>query len=130
MTSAIYPIEIVRVEAGRIFINRGEGVVVQGDRLELLALGAELRDPQSGESLGESETPVGLAEIVEVSAKFAVARLVAGGLQAGAKHILRAPPAPMAPPTGAAGYSAPGGSAGQHSPVAAPPADNRNFLQR
>ena len=129
MTSAIYPIEIVRVEAGRIFINRGEGVVVQGDRLEVLALGAELRDPQSGESLGESETPVGLAEIVEVSPKFAVARLVAGGLQTGAKHVLRAPPAGMSP-TGAAGHSAPGMSAGQPAPSAAPPGDNRHFLQR
>lgn len=130
MTSAIYPIEIVRVEADRIFINRGEGVVVQGDRLEVLALGAELRDPQSGESLGESETPVALAEIVEVSPKFAVARLVAGQLQTGAKHVLRAPPAPMAAPTAGAGQPATGFSAPPAAPAAAPPADNRHFLQR
>jgi len=121
MTSVIYPIEIIRVEGDRIFINRGEGVVMPGDRLEVLALGAELRDPQSGESLGESETPVGLAEIIEVSPKFSVARLVAGGLRASAKHVLRAPPSAMAAPTPAARPPA---------SSAAPPADNRHFLQR
>lgn len=120
MTSVIYPIEIVRSEGGRLFINRGEGAVQPGERLEVLALGAELRDPQSGESLGEAETPVAMAEVIEVSSKFAVARLIAGQLKQGSRHVLRTPPTVMAP-------SQPSSQA----PVNAPPAnDNRNFLQR
>jgi hypothetical protein len=119
MTSAIYPIEIVRVEGSRLFINRGEGAVVAGERFQVMALGAELRDPQSGESLGEAETPVATAEIAEVSPKFATANLLDGLLRPGVRYVLR----PLTTP-----------------PVAAPPAavpsdaqpasDNRNFLNR
>jgi hypothetical protein len=125
MTSVIYPIEVVRVEGDRFYINRGEGAVLPGERLQVVTVGAELRDPQSGESLGELETPVGVAEVVEVSARFATAAMLQGRLQQGGRYRLRAlPPPPVAGPANP-GMPGPG-----PAPAAPPPADNRLLLNR
>jgi len=119
MTAAIYPIEIVRVEGARFFINRGEGAVVPGERFQVMALGAELRDPQSGESLGEAETAVATAEIAEVSPKFATANVLDGRLKPGVRYVLR-------PLTASAAAAPPAGAPNDAQPAS----DNRSFLYR
>lgn len=129
MTSVIYPIEVVRVDGNRFFINRGEGAVLPGERLQVVAIGAELKDPQSGESLGEMETPVGVAEVIEVSPKFATATMLQGRMQAGGRYRLRALPPP--PPQAAQGAGMPSPGLPAQPPAVAPaPADNRLLLNR
>lgn len=125
MTAAIYPIEIVRIDADRFVINRGAGAVRLGERFQVFKLGEELKDPQSGESLGEMESAVGWAEVREVSAKFSSATMLGGQLQPGARYVLRALLA------GSANEAPPRFTPARAATAASvPQADNRTLLNR
>jgi hypothetical protein len=89
MTEAIYPIEVVRQDGDRILINRGAGSVKIGDTFLVMSQGDEVFDPQSGESLGNSEDSVAVAEIAYAWPKFATARLIKGKISPNQKYILR-----------------------------------------
>ena len=67
---------IVKADASQIYVNLGQGSVASGDVLEIWEKGEELIDPETGISLGGSDTLLGTAEVVSVQEKFSIARPV------------------------------------------------------
>jgi hypothetical protein len=74
IVNSVFPIMVIKVSRGRIFLNRGKGGGVSvGDVLELFSVGEELKDPQTGESLGGEEYSIGKIKVSKISTKFSTA---------------------------------------------------------
>jgi curli biogenesis system outer membrane secretion channel CsgG len=65
---------VVKVEGDRVWLNRGRGVVAEGDELEVRSKGEELIDPETGISLGSSDETLGRVRVVRVEDRFSIAR--------------------------------------------------------
>jgi len=89
VTDVIYPAKVLAKRDTVVTVNRGEGAgVVVGDVFSVYALGDEMIDPDTKESLGREETKVGRVKITEVTPKFSKAEALEDtGINAGA--ILR-----------------------------------------
>lgn len=72
---AIYPIPVVSVKGGQITIGSGGDSLKVGDTFEMLALGKEIYDPYSKESLGFEESSIGIAKITRVNPKTSIAEM-------------------------------------------------------
>jgi hypothetical protein len=109
MISSIYPIMIVKVLNGSTaIVNRGEDSIKKGESYGVFLMGEELKDPQSGESLGALEVEVGVGTIVDVKPKVSTIIVKGGGLDPKSEYLLRPAAAPAktaAPPP--AGQRAP-----------------------
>jgi len=81
-----FPIRVLAKRDGQITINRGEGGGVEvGQVFGVYALGEELIDPDTNESLGREEVMVGKARITAVNPKTSVAEVTEGnGVDKGA----------------------------------------------
>ena len=103
---------------GVVTFNRGDGSGVQvGQEWGVYAVGEELVDPDTGETLGAEEVLIGRAIVTDVEAKFAKARLLKDqGVARGA--VLR-PVAPAAQPAEEASAPKP---APEEKPAPAAPA--------
>ena len=66
---------VVKVERGRIWLNRGQDAMAVGDALEVFSKGEELIDPETGISLGSEYSMTGRARVTEVREKFSIAEL-------------------------------------------------------
>lgn len=91
MADVVFPIKVLLKTDAEITINRGEGAgVAIGDTFNVYALGQELIDPDTKESLGRQEVKVGAVQISEVQPKFSKAKILEDtGIDKGA--ILRRP---------------------------------------
>ena len=89
MVDAIYPMQVIKVMGDTAIINRGEGGIAAGDTYAVFLVGEELRDPQSGESLGAMESEVGLGRVTEVKPKFSFLKMASGTLSEGGSYIVR-----------------------------------------
>ncbi|OWT77337.1 MULTISPECIES: hypothetical protein [unclassified Achromobacter] len=89
MIDAIYPMQVIKVMGDTAIVNRGEGGISAGETFAVFQVGEELRDPQSGESLGPIETEVGLGRVTEVKPKFSFLKMASGTLTEGASYIVR-----------------------------------------
>ncbi len=91
VADVIFPIKVLIKGDNEITINRGEGAgVTVGDTFNVFALGKEMIDPDTKESLGRQEVKVGQAKITEVDPKFSKAQILQDtGIDTGA--ILRKP---------------------------------------
>ncbi len=67
---------VIKAEGGQVWINIGSDAVAVGDRLEVRRKGEELIDPDTGISLGSSDTTLGDVEVTQAQEKFAIARAV------------------------------------------------------
>jgi curli biogenesis system outer membrane secretion channel CsgG len=54
--SKTFPISIVTIDGDSVVISQGEGSVTEGTRYKVVKLGKEIKDPQTGQSLGNMET--------------------------------------------------------------------------
>ncbi|MFT7485363.1 MAG: hypothetical protein ACI9F9_001213 [Candidatus Paceibacteria bacterium] len=77
----VFPLRVIEVDreapGGVVFyLNAGKDTVKIGARFELVQLGKELRDPQTGELLGHRERVVGLVHIVRQTAKLSQAEWI------------------------------------------------------
>ena len=73
LSMALFPIKVVRVAGGEVYLNYGEPVLLQGDYLEVVRLGEGFRDPDTGEILGADEENIGYLFIRDVRPKFSIA---------------------------------------------------------
>jgi hypothetical protein len=99
ITQTIYPMRVVRAEDPQeIILNQGGVTVAVGQRFRAMMLGEELKDPYTGESLGQVEREIGMVQVHRVDTRVSYARLVGGSLPPqNAQVVLRlAPPAPAA----------------------------------
>ena len=87
----IFPAKVLLKRDKEITINRGEGGgVAVGDTFNVFALGEELIDPDTKESLGREEVKVGKVKITQVNPKTSTAEILEDtGIDKGA--ILRKP---------------------------------------
>lgn len=71
VTDVIYPAKVISVTGSQVMVNRGDGTgIATGQIWSVFALGEEMIDPDTGESLGSSEVQVGTLEITRVTPKF------------------------------------------------------------
>ena len=77
MIDAIYPLLIVSVDGDVATINQGGDTVKVGSSYEVYRYGEKIIDPYSRESLGRSETLVGVLTVERVNPKTALGRLSA-----------------------------------------------------
>lgn len=74
VVDVIHPAKIIALTGKQVTINRGDGTgVSEGQEWEVFALGEEMIDPDTGESLGSSEVMVGLVSIQRVTPRFSTA---------------------------------------------------------
>ncbi len=76
----IYPMMVIRKNDSQIYVNMGTGSVNVGDIYGVYALGEQMIDPYTGESLGEEETKIATLQITTVKPKYSVGRLVSGNI--------------------------------------------------
>jgi curli biogenesis system outer membrane secretion channel CsgG len=90
----IFPIKVLIRRDKEVTLNRGEGGgVAVGDTFNAYALGQELVDPDTKESLGREEVKVGTVKITQVNPKTSTADILDdAGIDKGA--ILRKPAQP------------------------------------
>jgi len=86
-----FPVRVLTKRDKQIMINRGEGAGVSMDQIwNVFALGEELIDPDTKESLGREEVLVGKAKIVAINPKTSTAEILEDtGIDKGA--VLRLP---------------------------------------
>ena len=91
IADVIFPAKVLLKRDKEITINRGEGGgVAVGDTFNVFALGEELIDPDTKESLGREEAKVGRVRITQVNPKTSTAEILDDtGIDRGA--ILRKP---------------------------------------
>ena len=91
VADVIFPAKVLLKRDKEITINRGEGGgVAVGDTFNVFALGEELIDPDTKESLGREEAKVGKVKITQVNPKTSTAQILEDtGIDKGA--ILRKP---------------------------------------
>lgn len=74
LVTSIYPIMIAAAQPdGNFMINYGEGALSPGEVLTVYAKGEAIRDPSTGEVIGNNETKLGYVRVTEVSARFSKA---------------------------------------------------------
>ncbi len=94
VSETLFPLRIVSADdPNSLTINQGGQSVSTGKRFALIQLGAELKDPDTKESLGRKETEVGIVEITRVDPNLSYAKLISGKITKGTSMILRNPAA-------------------------------------
>jgi curli biogenesis system outer membrane secretion channel CsgG len=77
LVDVIFPAKVIARRDKVVTINRGEGAgVAVGDVFNVFALGEEMIDPDTKESLGREEVKVGKVKISEVNPKFSKADIM------------------------------------------------------
>jgi curli biogenesis system outer membrane secretion channel CsgG len=91
VADVIFPAKVLIKRDNEVTINRGEGGgVAVGDTFNVFALGEELIDPDTKESLGREEAKVGKVKITQVNPKTSTAQIMEDtGIDKGS--ILRKP---------------------------------------
>ena len=67
---------VVKSEGNRVWVNIGDDALNVGDRLTVMRKGEELIDPETGISLGSSDTSLGEIEVIQVAEKYSIAQSV------------------------------------------------------
>ena len=71
--SAVAEGRIIKVDGSRAWINLGSSAGLKvGDKFNIVAVGEELIDPDTGAKLGAEEKQTGTGEVAEVQEKFAI----------------------------------------------------------
>ena len=95
LVTNIYPIKVVTVNNGLVFLNYGSSILSKGDYLNISSLGEEIIDPDTGIVLGSTEKEIGIIKVTEATNKFSKAEMVSGEVSnIAAGHIARPTSAP------------------------------------
>lgn len=77
VVNVVYPAKVISKPGDFVIINRGDGTdIAEGQKWQVLHTGEKIVDPDTGEVLGKSETPIGKVEIVDVTPKFSRAKIL------------------------------------------------------
>lgn len=111
--------KIVKVNGNQVYVNLGGEVVSAGDTMSVVALGEELVDPDTGISLGRTESQVAKLQVAKTTDKFSIARVTSksGSFSRGDKVVADDMPEPLQYASTWEGPSASsGGGGGDDSP--------------
>ncbi|UOD50031.1 hypothetical protein [Orrella daihaiensis] len=90
LVDAIYPIRVAKVMGKNMaVINRGSASVKKGQSFVVFLMGEEIKDPQSGESLGALEIEIGTAKVINTNPKYSVVKLDDGEFDAESDYLVR-----------------------------------------
>lgn len=90
LVEAIYPIRVAKVMGKNMaVINRGSSSVTKGQAFVVFLMGEEIKDPQSGESLGALEIEIGTAKVINTNPKFSVVKLDDGEFDTDSDYLVR-----------------------------------------
>lgn len=78
IVTEIFPVTVVALNGDQAVLSQGGGTLQTGQRWEAMSLGEELKDPQTGRSLGRNEMPIGVVRIDRVSGKMSYATFEGG----------------------------------------------------
>ena len=77
VVDVIFPARIIALSGPQVTLNRGDGTGIAVDQVwDVFALGEELIDPDTGESLGRSEVKVGQVRIDRITPRFSTATVL------------------------------------------------------
>lgn len=83
MSSSAHSGRVIKAQGGQVWVNLGSGSGIRvGDEFEVIRMGEELIDPETGLSLGAIEEKVGTIVITEVLAQYSVASIKSGSAEA------------------------------------------------
>ena len=103
--------KIVKVSGNKVYVNIGGDALSAGDTLTVVALGEELVDPETGISLGQTETTVAKLQVAKTTEKFSIATVASrnGSFGRGDKVVSDKAPEPL---QFASSWGGPSGSSG------------------
>jgi curli biogenesis system outer membrane secretion channel CsgG len=77
LLTSIHPIQIAAVQGdGTVVLNYGQGAVQTGDVMAVFAKGLSIRDPSTGEVIGNDETRLGMIQISSVLGRLSKATMI------------------------------------------------------
>lgn len=77
LVTIIYPIQVAALQGdGTVILNYGDGTLSPGTILTVFSKGRDIRDPTSGQVIGNEETKLGFLQVTEVSEKMSRAVVV------------------------------------------------------
>lgn len=82
LLSNTFPVMVVSISGDQLVLNQGASVLKAGEVLKLVGDGAELQDPQTGQSLGAQETVLGKVQVDAVSPKTSIATYTGSNAEA------------------------------------------------
>lgn len=79
VVTGIFPVSVVALDGDQVVLSQGGDMLEAGQRYQAVQLGAELKDPQTGRSLGRTEKPCCTIVIDRVAAQTSYGTIEAGG---------------------------------------------------
>ena len=118
-----FPVAVVKMDGRSVVLSQGSAFLRQGAVYNAVSLGEDIKDPQTGQSLGRMENPIGTIRITSTSEKMSMG-ILSGSFDAEKfkpgmielRDEVAAAPAAAPPPAAAAPAAAPAPAA-----AAAPP---------
>lgn len=130
----IFPVSVVSMRGDQVVLSQGGDTLQVGQRWQAVMLGEALKDPQTGRSLGRTESPCCTIRIDRVAAQTAYGTIEGGADLAGADFTpgsieLRQQAAAVKPAASAAAAagSKPAARAARPAPKPAAPAEDPNW---
>jgi len=74
-----FPVSVIRLSGNDVVLNQGGQAVSQGTRYQAVTLGEDLKDPQTGQSLGPMESPCCVIEVTRIGSNVGYGRIVDSG---------------------------------------------------
>lgn len=87
IVTEIFPISVVSLSGDQVVLSQGGDALHVGDRWSAVMLGDELKDPQTGNSLGRTETPIGTIRIDRVAPQTSYGTIEEGAVNLGGKQF-------------------------------------------
>ncbi|XAH25282.1 CsgG/HfaB family protein [Xylophilus sp. GW821-FHT01B05] len=79
IVTEIFPVSVVALNGDQVVLSQGGESLQVGQRWKAVFLGEELKDPQTGRSLGRNEVPAGTIRVDRVSSQTSYGTLEEGG---------------------------------------------------
>lgn len=89
---------VIKISKGKAYLNLGKDSVNNGEMLDMVRMGEQLIDPETGISLGGDEERIGSVKVVSVKEKYSIAKpvgLKASAIKRGDKVVSTKQPAPL-----------------------------------
>ena len=102
-----FPISLVEIDGANVVLSQGEGSVIEGQRFKIYSMGKEIKDPQTGQSLGNMESDCCDVTITRVMPKISYGTLsnvkiklegIKPGVLQVREQLIEAPPVQSPPP--------------------------------
>jgi curli biogenesis system outer membrane secretion channel CsgG len=81
IVTEIFPVSVVSMNGDQVVLSQGGDVLKISQRWQAVLLGEELKDPQTGRSLGRNEQPIGTVRVDRVSNQTSYGTLEEGALK-------------------------------------------------